>query len=453
MDQSLTLSELNMLVKNTLQEGLPNKYTVVAEISEFNESRGHAYVELIEKNEDDAVLAKSRATIWASVYRMLKPYFESTTGHFLRAGLKVLVVVTVEFHEVYGLSLNIKDIDPTYTVGDIEKKRQAILQRLEEEGVFDMNKEIDFPLVPQRIAVISSESAAGYGDFIDQLNSNIYDFKFHTKLFQAGMQGEDTERTVIAALETIYEEIDEFDVVVIIRGGGSKSDLAWFDSYQIAVNIAQFPLPILTGIGHERDETVSDTVAYTNLKTPTAVADFLIYSVNEFWEHLNERAAEIIQIVMQKIENEKLRIERIKQNLYPFFTGNIQKQHSYLDILKEKFRRVTFENINRHRYFLENVPASLLNKSSKAIEKMRRRIEISELGMQHELNDYFLTNRHKLEVLEQKNNYLNPDKIFKRGYSITIKDGKIIRSAKDVKPDDIIKTQLIDGTIQSKVEK
>jgi len=184
LEQSITLSELNRLVKKTLQESLPYKYHLVAEISEFNESRGHAYIELIEKSEDDTILAKSRATVWAATYRMLKPYFESTTGHFLRAGLKVLVVVSVEYHEVYGLSLNIKDIDPTYTVGDIEKKRQAILNRLDEEGVSEMNKEISFPLVPQRIAVISSKTAAGYGDFQDQLDSNVYDFNFHFNYYK-----------------------------------------------------------------------------------------------------------------------------------------------------------------------------------------------------------------------------------------------------------------------------
>jgi exodeoxyribonuclease VII large subunit len=453
LDQSYSLSELNKLVKKTLQEGLPHKFTLLAEISDFKESRGHAYLELIEKSEDERVLAKSRATIWANVYRMIKPYFESTTGHFLRAGLNVLVVVTVEFHEVYGFSLNIIDIDPTYTVGDIEKKRQAILQRLSEEGVSEMNKELEFPLVPQRVALISSETAAGYEDFMDQLNTNEYGFQFQTKLFPAIMQGEDTERSVIAALEQVYEEIDDFDLVAIIRGGGSKSDLSWFDSYQIAVNIAQFPLPVLTGIGHDRDETVSDTVAYINLKTPTAAAEFLIRSIADFWNRLNMTSSEIFQRVLQIIQDEKLKMEQIKLNLYPIFSGRMKRELTRVEIKKEQLKRIVYESLNKRSHALEQIPDTLLRAGRKAVESKLNMLAFKTIELKHKTDQFFTKQNNKLREFEQKNDYLNPAHILKRGYSISIKDGKVIQSIQDIAEDDIITTKLIDGSFQSKVKK
>jgi len=268
----ISLSDLNIKIKEKIENNFFETFRITAEISELRENKGNAYLELSEKSETDIILAKARATIWARTYGMLKSYFESSTGHKLEAGLKVLIVVQVVFHEVYGFSLNVIDIDPTYTIGEIERKRLFIIKRLEEEGVMDMNKELDFPSVPQRIAVISSETAAGFGDFQNQLQ--ISPFKFVIKLFSAAMQGEETENSVVEALENIFEEEENFDLAVIIRGGGSKSDLAWFDSYKIAVNIAQFPLPVLTGIGHERDRSISDLTAHIALNTPTAVAEF-----------------------------------------------------------------------------------------------------------------------------------------------------------------------------------
>ena len=349
MSRSISLSELNELVKDTVKESFPSKYNIIAEISEFNESRGHAYLELIEKNEDDQLKAKARATIWASTYRMLKPYFETTTGHYLQAGLKILIVVTLEFHEIYGFSLNIKDIDPTYTIGDIEQKRLAIIKKLEDEGVLEMNKELEFPLVPQRIAVISSETAAGFGDFSDQLSKNSYGFSFEVKLFQSVMQGEETEQSIIEALEKIYETINDFDIVVIIRGGGSKSDLSWFDSYEIAVNIAQFPVPVITGIGHERDESVADMVAHTCLKTPTAAAEFIINELVRFQTYLNDLRNQFFELIKMKLLKEKNQLELIMNSLHPLFLQIITAEESELQLIKERFKNSIKENINDHK--------------------------------------------------------------------------------------------------------
>ena len=277
------LYQLNSLVKQELKNRFPDTFLVIAEIADVKENRsGHCYLELVEKREgDDAVIATARATIWAFTYRMLKPYFETTTGKSLQRGIKVLVSVEIVFHELYGYSLNIKNIDPTFTVGDLERKRKEIIDRLTQEGVIDMNRELELPMLPKTIAVISSPTAAGYGDFTDQLHRNVYGYAFHTKLFPAVMQGEKTTESVIAALERIYEYESLFDVVVIIRGGGSQTDLGSFDSYDLAANVAQFPIPVLAGIGHERDETIVDRVAYRSVKTPTAAAAFLIERFNE----------------------------------------------------------------------------------------------------------------------------------------------------------------------------
>ncbi|MBQ8443183.1 MAG: exodeoxyribonuclease VII large subunit, partial [Bacteroides sp.] len=277
-EQALSLYELNGLVKRSIRNSMPETYWLQAELSDVRSNySGHCYLEFIQKDASgNNLIAKARGTIWSNIYKMLKPYFEQETGQAFASGIKVLVRVSVDFHELYGYSLTVLDIDPTYTVGDMERKRREILRQLEEEGVIDLNKELEMPLLPQRVAVISSATAAGYGDFCNQLANNPRGYGFHTQLFPAIMQGDRVEESVIAALNAIYAQLDCWDVVVIIRGGGATSDLSGFDTYELAANCAQFPLPIITGIGHERDDTVIDLVAHTRVKTPTAAAAFLI---------------------------------------------------------------------------------------------------------------------------------------------------------------------------------
>ena len=286
-----TLSELTGAVRDTLEATFPETYWVRAETSDVrvNAASGHCYLEFIEKNpKTNQLVAKARGSIWAKVFRMLKPYFEMETGQTFTSGLKVLVKVTIEFHELYGFSLNVVDIDPTYTIGDMARKRQEIIRQLQADGVFTLNKELTFPDFPTRIAVITSPTAAGYEDFLNQLLHNQAGYPFYPKLFPALMQGEKTEESVIAALERIDACREYFDVVVIIRGGGATSDLNSFDSYLLAAHCAQFPLPIITGIGHERDDTIVDLVAHTRLKTPTAVAAFLIHCLDQQAATLND---------------------------------------------------------------------------------------------------------------------------------------------------------------------
>ena len=281
--EGLTLFELNVLVKKSITQCLPDDYWVQAEISDvrFNMT-GHCYLEFVQKAPGgNNLIAKARGVIWCDTLQLLKPYFEETTGQVFVAGIKVLVKVTVEFHELYGYSLTVRDIDPTYTVGDMVRRRKEILSQLQAEGVLTLNKELEMPLPPQRIAVISSATAAGYGDFSHQLSSNSHGYYFHTELFPAVMQGNQVEESVIGALDAIMGRLDDFDVVVIIRGGGATSDLSGFDTYMLAAACAQFPLPIITGIGHERDDTVLDAVSHTRVKTPTAAAELLIHFADD----------------------------------------------------------------------------------------------------------------------------------------------------------------------------
>ena len=296
-EKRLTLYELNSLVREVIECEMPNEYWVEAELSECKESKGHCYMELIEKDEKNATpIAKASARCWASKWMLIRPYFERTTGQQLHAGMKVLLKVYAQFHEAYGFSWIVTDIDPTYTLGDMARKRQEIIRQLKEEGVFDLQKELRLPLFCQRIAVISSETAAGYGDFCNQLFDNPYGFKFETQLFPAIMQGEGVEQSIIAALGKIFSEYSEysddsdspFDCVVIIRGGGATSDMSGFDTLALAENVANFPLPIITGIGHERDESILDMVSHTRVKTPTAAATFLIDHLKTVMDSLND---------------------------------------------------------------------------------------------------------------------------------------------------------------------
>ena len=297
-ENHLTLFELNGLIKGSIKQAFPDAFWMVAEISELKvNSNGHCYLELVEKDtESETMKARARATIWSSVFRMIRPYFETTVRTALSPGLKIMVKASVEFHELYGLSLNITDIEPAYTLGEMAKQKQDVIDRLIREGVFDLNKQQELPRLPRKIAVISSRTAAGYGDFHDQLLHNPYGYKFYVRLFPAIMQGEEAEESIVTAMEKVFRYEDFFDALVIIRGGGSQSDLSCFNGYWLASNIAQFSLPVLTGIGHEQDETVADMVAHTRLKTPTAVAEFLLAKFQEEDSFLFELSGRLLKL-------------------------------------------------------------------------------------------------------------------------------------------------------------
>jgi exodeoxyribonuclease VII large subunit len=407
-EESRSLSELLEQLKGAIQKELPGHYWVLAEIMELQERR-HCYLELIEKSEeDDTLLAKVRATIWASRYSMLRPFFEASTGTRLKSGIKILCKVSVEFHPLYGLSLNISDIDPSYTLGDLARKKQEVIQRLHREGVFEMNKGLDFPPVPQRIAIISSETAAGYGDFTEIIQNNSHGFRFHTVLFPAVMQGDEAPASIISAMEKIYEAESDFDCVVLIRGGGSKADLESFNHYELAYYITQFPLPLITGIGHERDESVADMVAHHGLLTPTAVAEFLVDQLLAFEFRLTELMDRLSGSVSLRVQRELSRLDRYQGDMV-------------------------------------HLSRSMLQKES---EQLRQ----SELRLRRESSMLVGKNQDYLALLEKRSELVDPLNILKRGYSMTLLKGRAISSVKGLKSGDLLETRLYKGSIISKVE-
>lgn len=334
IENPLTLYSLNNLVREAVSDALPARYWVTGELSEVREAvNGHCYIELVQRDEaTNELVAKARGTIWARIYSLLRPYFLEQTGHAFAQGLKVLLQVSVNFHELYGYTLDVCDIEPAYTIGDMARKRQLVIKQLTEEGVIGLNKELQFPLLPQKVAVISSSTAAGYGDFCDQLHNNGYGFVFYTKLFPAPMQGSGVEQGVIDALDRIARDQDFWDVVVIIRGGGAVSELSCFDTYELANNCAQFPLPIVTGIGHRRDESVLDIVAHTSAKTPTAAAELLIHTMLAQAQWLADVQQGVVAAVRGRVDEEKRRLQSLVQRIPVVTALFMQEQHHKLDL-------------------------------------------------------------------------------------------------------------------------
>ena len=405
----LTLVELNGLVRDAIENALPEEYWVEAELSECREHGGHCYMELIEKDEHSATpVARASAKCWRQTWLMVKPYFERTTGQQLRAGMKVLLRVYAQFHEAYGFSWIVSDIDPTYTLGDMARKRQEIIRQLKEEGVFDLQRELRIPTFAKRIAVISAEHAAGYGDFCRQLEDNDYGFKFDVTLFPAIMQGEQVEASVVDALNEIYQRISDFDVVCILRGGGATADLSGFDTLALAENVAQFPLPIITGIGHERDESILDMISNTRVKTPTAAAALLTDNLLRVLERLDDASQRLSYAVNQRINSQKARMATLT-TLIPTLALRI-------------------------------------------VSDQRHRIETTENRLPIAIERRLTNQKHLLESLSLKLQGFDPQLLLSRGYSITLKDGRAVRDPQQLKPGDEIETRVEKGTIQSVVK-
>ncbi len=454
-NDKLSLSELNAQISHAVRTHMQGRFHVVAEISQLQENyNGHAYLELIEKDPvSDNLQAKARATIWASVYRMIKPYFKSVTGSKLEAGMKVLLVVTVEFHELYGFSLNVKDIDPTFTLGDMERKRLEILNQLENEGVTDINKSLKLPEVPQRIAVISSKTAAGYGDFMNQLNSNEYGYVFYTQLFQASMQGKTAGESIVKALDTVALNETDFDAVIIIRGGGSKTDLEAFNDYWLALNIAQFPLPVITGIGHERDESIADIVAHTSLKTPTAVAEFFINKLSDFDYYLDELKDEFTKLTEQILNTKKTDIERITLNFIPLVNEKIQGEHYRLTNFKERLPKLVEYHINTQKNKLENLPKNLKSITKLSIQAEKQVLNNFSNQLKNKSTRRLISENHKFDLFRQKANLLKPERILKRGFAYIRQSGKIIKDSALISDNQEFEIVMRDGKLKSVIKK
>ena len=417
----LSLRQLNLMVRDAIEDALPDEYWVEAELSECRENSGHCYMELIEKDEDsNTPVARASAKCWRQTWMMVKPYFERTTGQPLRAGMKVLLKVYAQFHEAYGFSWIVSDIDPTYTLGDMARKRQEIIRQLKEEGVFNLQRELHIATFAKRIAVISSQHAAGYGDFLRQLEDNEYGFRFEVTLFPAIMQGEQVEQSIIAALNQIYELqnnqlslfsslTSHFDCVVILRGGGATADLSGFDTLALAENVAQFPIPIITGIGHDRDESILDMVSHTRVKTPTAAAAFLIDHLRRVWERITNAEASINQYVSERLRYQQQRISQLATL----------------------------------------IPTLALRRLSDS----RHRIEMTESRLPVAIGRRLTDEKHRIERLSILLQGSDPQLLLKRGYSITLHNGKAIHDPSLLKDGDEIETRVEKGMIKSTVKR
>lgn len=421
-DQRLTLRQLNLMVRDAIEMAMPDEYWVEAELSECRERNGHCYMELIEKDEhSNTPVARASAKCWRQTWMMLQSHFERTTGQPLRAGLKVLIRVYAQFHEAYGFSWIVSDIDPTYTLGDMARRKQEIVRQLKEEGVFDLQRELCLPLFCQHIAVISAEGAAGYGDFCRQLEDNPYGLRFTTQLFPAIMQGEQVEPTIIAALNAIYNASTSsspydvtmsrphihFDCVVIIRGGGATADLSGFDTLALAENVAQFPIPIITGIGHDRDESILDMVAFQRVKTPTAAATLLV-------DHLAD--------VLSSIDSAQQRINNTVSQLISY-----------------NMARIT------------NIASLLPSLAMRILSEGNHRIEVIERRMPIAIERRLTTQHHRLESIEIMLRGFDPQVLLSRGYSITLYQGRALHDASLLHDGDVIETRLEKGTIRSTI--
>lgn len=405
--EHLSLFGLNKLIKDTLDSQLEASYWVVAEIGEMRTTQnGHCYLELVEKD-DERVIAKIRGTIWSYTYRNLSTWFQGITGQALQPGLKILCNVAVQFHELYSMSVNIKDIDANFTLGERAQRRKKIIEQLISDGVYDMNREHQLPVVPQRIAVISSPTAAGFGDFMDQLSNNNYGYAFQIKLFKALMQGEKACGSIVEAMLQIDNCIESFDALVIIRGGGSQIDLDCFDDYELASHIAQFPLPVITGIGHERDETIADLVAHTRMKTPTAVAEFLISGIRAYEEQLDDHYARIYHHTTAVLNLQTQKLSTLGYHLKAISREKTTKATYKTDLLKDQLRRVS--------------------------------------------KDFISAREKQLDMAEKSLDLLDPQTILRRGYSITTINGKSLEKC-TIMPGDKLTTETADKIITSKIE-
>ena len=354
-----SLSELCQNIEEVLAEEFASTYWVRAEVASLS-VRGHCYMELVEKASTKNIAAKVRATCWQQMYGILSPYFEAETGQKLSVGMQVLLEVEVSFHAVYGLSLNIVGIDPTFTLGDMARQRQETIQRLKDDGVMDMQSSLEIPSLPRRIAVISSADAAGYGDFCHQLENNSGGFQFRTQLFAAIMQGEQSAKSIIQSLQQIADEIDKWDIVVIVRGGGASTDLRNFDDYELASHCAQFPLPIIAGIGHTRDISIVDMVVHSSVKTPTAAAEWLINAMQQQADRIAELYTRLQRVIQHTINQQHIRIEQLQQALQYASKKHLYQLRSQLEMWQKTIELHSPERIYRMGYSLTTVDGKVV---------------------------------------------------------------------------------------------
>ena len=408
---------------------MDSSYWVVAEIGEMRvNQKGHCYMEFVEKQEEK-IRAKLRANLWAYDFYNLNSLFRSVTGQPLAKGMKILARVMVQFHEVYGLSLLVKDLDPNFTLGEKARHRQMVIDRLSKEGLVDKNSKLRLPLVPQRVAVISARTAAGYGDFMDQLANNPYRYDFKVHLFEAVMQGEHAVQSLIKAFENVHKRQSEFDVVVIIRGGGSQVDLDCFDDYQLALVMANSQLPVFTGIGHQRDDTIADLVAHTALKTPTAVAEFLINGMAAFDAQLDEQRDRLKELAAHQLDHQRNQLLKMLQSLHHNSKIVIMDNFHKLDLFNQKVEVSLNSSLRQSKRWLDQCEQKLAAEAMKVIEN----------------------NQQNLELIKTKLTLADPKLILRKGYTITYLKGSVVKTGTSIALGDELETRTADRKITSTV--
>ncbi|MCQ2195424.1 MAG: exodeoxyribonuclease VII large subunit [Paludibacteraceae bacterium] len=453
--ESISLSELLIGIKGIIANNVESQYWIRAEISDINEnsSQGHCYMELVEKDEtiQSTILAKCKAVIWADTYRLIKPYFFKETGQTLKTGMKIMIAVTPAFSEKFGFSCYIRDIEPSFTIGNLAIEKQKVIQQLHDDGIWDMNHSLKLPVPLRRIAVISSPTAAGYGDFMDQLSKRD-EYKFFTKLYPAIMQGDEAPDSIICALDAIYEEQEKFDAVVIIRGGGATTDLLAFDQYDLAACCAQFPLPIITGIGHERDNSVVDMVANSRCKTPTAVAEFIIKKMEETVQQLEELTEALHEIIQNCITQNRLRLKILASNLSLATANRMRDEHIYTERIVNRLNGAVQNRIRSARQQTERMGEEMKNILKNNLREEANHVEQLRGILIQRLSSTIAEERGKLQAKEVSVKLLSPEYILKRGYSITLKNGKAVKNASSLKPGEQITTLFAKGKIDSIVK-
>lgn len=428
MNSPLSLSQLNRRIAQALAQPALQSVWVVAELSDLRVNHGHCYMELMEKDPSTgSVQARLRGVIWASAFPRINADFFGVTGRRLESGLKVMVCGSVSYHAAFGMSFVITAIDPSYTMGEAERRRREIIDRLTKEQVIDLNRTLEWPDVALRIAVISAPGAAGYGDFINQLYSNGEHLRFRTRLFPAIMQGDRTSPSVIASLEAIAAEADDFDCVVIIRGGGATSDLLAFDDYDLALNVAQFPLPVIIGIGHERDTTVLDFVANMRVKTPTAAAEWLIGRGSDALDRLRRTAGDIMLAASDIIAGAQTRLAYLDSALLIAPQNAVTRAENALHRASMMLAQTGVRRITPEMARLDSMGKAIATAAENTIGRNADRL------------------KSRRELLDA----LSPAATLARGYSITTINGRAVRSAAHVKTGDILTTLLSDGAISS----
>ncbi len=449
----IKLSELSSLIKSSIFINFPDEYWVIAEIAQINlhTNSGHCYIDLVEK-QDDSIITKMRANIWSNTYRIVVNNFRKITGQELQAGMKILILVKVTYHDIHGLSLNIKDLDPGYTLGEMALKRKQVIEQLSKEGLIDLNKKLPLPPVIQNIAVISSSDAAGYGDFSSRLANNPYKYRFYYKLFPAYVQGEKADESIRSALNLCLKEKNLFDAVVIIRGGGSSVDLHCFDSYALAKEIALFPLPVFTGIGHEKDETVADRVAKIRFITPTAVAEFLISKAKEFEDNIDTLKERLVLRTLSVINKEENQINHLSSSLSKYIKEFFKNSHATIKHIVFSLQAFSFSSLQNPALNIKSCEARINSALIKFISDEKQSLK-EKLKTINEKTSHLISIQNKIvENIHIQINLLDPLNVLKRGYSITTLNGKVLKSIKSVKKTDAISTRLHDGKIISNVE-